>query len=65
MGKGSHYRPIEDRKAFDESFERIFGKRSDVLEVLNEPPFDAQHEWEVIDYEAGQKPAQEGAEAEI
>lgn len=64
MGKGSHYRPIEDRKAFDESFERIFGKRDDVLEVFGEPMPADIYEWAGPE-KVGQEPAQEGAEAEI
>ena len=26
-GKGDKFRPIEDRKKFEENFERIFGKK--------------------------------------
>lgn len=28
MSKGDHYRPIENREAFEKNFERIFGKPS-------------------------------------
>ena len=29
-GKGDKPRPIQDRKKFEENFERIFGKKSDL-----------------------------------
>lgn len=37
-GKGDKPRPIEDRKKFEENFERIFGKKNDesLTEVVKE-----------------------------
>lgn len=54
MSKGDHYRPIENREAFDKNFERIFGvskqELTDIIETTEEPDT------------TGQKPVVEGWE---
>lgn len=54
MSKGDHYRPIQDREAFDKNFERIFGSKKEIEDAFDD---------EAFEYTPNPKPAVEGEES--